>query len=132
MRILGDGIRTLLYSAGLSLAWWPFAGAYYCSARNLLKVNPRNDMTPYQMCFPKTATPALHPFGCRVTYVAHVKANGKSDEPFCQTRGLEGILLGYTVPPGEPMTKEAIIAPMGNFTSGSFELKIIRTRNYRF
>ena len=34
MRILGDGIRTLLYSAGLSLAWWPFAGAYYCLAHN--------------------------------------------------------------------------------------------------
>ena len=27
MRILGDGARTLLYSAGLSVAWWPFAFA---------------------------------------------------------------------------------------------------------
>ena len=85
-----------------------------------------------QCVFQNLPTPTLHPFGCRVTYVAHLKANGKSGEPFCETRGLEGILLGYTVPPGEPMIKEAIIAPLANFTSGSFEFKIIRTRDYRF
>jgi len=90
MRILGDGMRTLLYSSGLSLAWWPFAGAFYCLAHNILRVNPRNGLTPYQMRFPKTATPTLHPFGCRVTYVPYLKANGKTEEPFCQTRGLEG------------------------------------------
>ena len=30
------------------------------------------------------------------------------------------------------MIKEAIIAPMSNFTTSSFEFKIIRTRDYRF
>ena len=46
MRILGDGIRTLLYSSGLSLAWWPYAGSFYCLAHNVLKVNRRSGLTP--------------------------------------------------------------------------------------
>ena len=46
MIILGDGARTLLYSSGLSLAWWPFAYNYYCLAHNMLKVNPRKGKTP--------------------------------------------------------------------------------------
>ena len=46
MRVLGDGARTLLYSSGLSLAWWPFAYSYYCLAHNMLNVNPRTGKLP--------------------------------------------------------------------------------------
>ncbi len=132
MRVLGDGARTLLYSAGLSLAWWPFAYNYYCLAHNILNVNPRNGKTPYQMRFPKHNPITLHPFGCRVTYVPYIISNGKNGEPMAQERGLEGILLGYYVPPGEPATKEAIIAPLSNFTKTTFNFKVIRSRDYRF
>ena len=112
MRILGDGARTLLYSSGLSLAWWPFAYSCYCLAHNMLKVNPRSGKTPYRMRYPKHHPITLHPFGCRVTYGPYIISNGKNGEPTAQERGLEGILLGYYVPPGEPATKEAIIAPL--------------------
>ena len=132
MGTLGDGIRGLLYSSGLSLAWWPFAGKYYCLAHNLLKVNKRSGKTPYDMRYPNNKSPTLHPFGCRVTYVPMKDANGKTKQPFCEPRAAEGILLGYVVPPGEPMTREAIIAPLSNFNGSKLLFRIITTRDYRF
>ena len=98
MRILGDGARTLLYSSGLSLAWWPFAFSFYCLAHNVLKVNPRSGKTPYQFRFPNAKPITLRPFGCRVTYVPHKIGNTmKNGEPMAQERGLEGILLCYFI-----------------------------------
>ena len=127
MRILGDGARTLLDSAGLSVAWWPFAFAYYCLAHNLLKVNPRTRKTPYQFRFPNAKPMTLHPFGCRTTYVPHKIGNtNKNGEPMASQGGVEGILLGCYVPPGEPCSgKVAVIAPLANFTKSRFTFKIV-------
>ena len=68
MRILGDGIRTLLYSAGLTSAWWPLAGAYFCNAWNILRINPRSGKTAFQQRFPKRVPPTLMPFGSGCTF----------------------------------------------------------------
>ena len=84
------------------------------------------------MRFPKHDPITLHPFGCQVTYVPQIISNGKNGEPMAQERGLEGILSGYYVPPGEPATKEAIIAPSSNFTKSCCTYKIIKSRDYRF
>ena len=134
MRVLGDGARTLLYSAGLSVAWWPFAYSFYCLAHNLLKINPRTGMTPYKFRFPNAKPCTIHPFGCRVTYVPHKIGNtNKNGEPMASQRGVEGILIGYYVPPGEPCSgKVAVIAPLANFTTSSFSYKIVTSQDFRF
>ena len=118
---LGDGARTLLYSSGLSLAWWSFAFSDYCLAHNVLKINPRSGKTPYQFRFPNAKPITLHPFGCRVTYVPHKIGNTmKNGEPMAKERGLEGILLGYFVPPREPCSGKVAVVAFKIITSGDF------------
>ena len=104
MRILGDGIRTLLYSAGLTSSWWPLAGTYFCNAWNILRVNPRTGKTAYQMRFPNKPVPTLMPFGSGCTYVPpKISYVGKAEDPPCkvETRGEPAVLVGYYLPPGE-------------------------------
>ena len=84
MRILGDGIRTLLYSSGFTSSWWPLAGTHFCNAWNILRVNPRTGKTAYQMRFPNKVVPSLMPFGSGCTYVPpKISYVGKTEDPPC-------------------------------------------------
>jgi hypothetical protein len=90
METLGDGIRCLLYASGLTSAWWPFAGQYFCLAWNILHVNIRTGKTAYQFRYPEKPTPTLMPFGSRCTFVPPKRSDDQTlhkQEP----RGREGI-----------------------------------------
>lgn len=136
MRLLVDGIKTPLYSAGLTGAWWPSAGKYFCLAWNLLKVHSRTNKTAYQSRYPGSKLLSIMPFGCRctfvpVTYVAS-KTQNSNQQRKPEPRGKEAILLGYYQPPGEPFTGEVIIAPLDNFLDNKNSMKTVTTRDVRF
>jgi hypothetical protein len=135
MRILGDGVRTLLYSAGLTAAFWPYAGLYFCNAWNILRVNPRTGKTAYEFRYPNRNTPMLMPFGVTCTYVPPARTNIKTDDQKTkklETRGKEAILLGYYAAPGEAGFKEFVVCPLSNFLDNKTHTTVINTRDVRF
>ena len=125
----------MLYSAGLTSAWWPYAGMYFCNAWNILRINPRTGKTAFQSRFPQKTPPMLMPFGSgcsyvppRVSYVGLSEPEKSKVEP----RGKEAILIGYYTPPGEASNKEYIVAPLSNFVNKNSNVKIVNTRDVRF
>jgi len=136
MEIIGDGIRTLLYQSGLTLAFWPLAGVFFAQAWNLLRINPRTGKTAYEFRYPSAEPPDIMPFGCRCTYVPPkttvVKGKDVENMDKVSPRGVEAIFLGPYCPPGGLLTKEYLVSPLASFLTPSSAGKIVRTRDVRF
>ena len=89
-RTIASAVRTMLYSAGLGLQYWPFALQHYVLIHNALPHGPRSD-SAYTICTGKRFNVSrLRVFGCRIYALPSHKRDAKLD-----VHSRSGIFLGY-------------------------------------
>ena len=89
-RTIASAVRTMLYSAGLPLKYWPFALQYFVLIHNCLPHGSRPE-SAYTMCTGKRFNVSLlRVFGCRLYSLPRKSRDAKLD---VHTRS--GIFLGY-------------------------------------
>ena len=89
-RTIADAVRTMLYSAGLDLKYWPYALQYFVLIHNALPHGARADSS-YTICTGKRFNAALlRVFGCRLYALPSKARDVKLD-----VHSRSGIFLGY-------------------------------------
>ena len=89
-RTIASAVRTMLYSAGLPLKYWPFALQYFVLIHNCLPHGSRPD-SAYTICTGKRFNVSLlRVFGCRVYSLPTKSRDTKLD-----VHARQGVFLGY-------------------------------------
>ena len=89
-RTIAAAVRTMLYSAGLPLKYWPFALQYYVLIHNCLPHGERAD-SAFTICTGKRFNVSLlRVFGCRIYALPTKQRDVKLD-----VHARSGIFLGY-------------------------------------
>ena len=89
-RTIAGAVRTMLYSAGLDIKYWPFALQYHVLIHNCLPHGDRPD-SAFTMCTGRRFNVSrLRVFGCRVYALPTEKRDVKLD-----VHARPGIFLGY-------------------------------------
>ncbi|KAA8490617.1 Retrovirus-related Pol polyprotein from transposon TNT 1-94 [Porphyridium purpureum] len=93
---LNGAVRALLMQSGLPTAWYPFAAAYFCLARNLAWRGAKQEQTSFEQRLGLTWHKPIPAFGSGI--LIYDESRGKF-EP----KGLPAIVVGFTAPrPNDP------------------------------
>ena len=104
-RTIASAVRTMLYSAGLPLKYWPFALQYYVLIHNCLPHGSRPE-SAYTICTGKRFNVSrLRVFGCRVYSLPTKDRDAKLD-----VHARSGVFLGYRKSMGNALFIDSVTA----------------------
>ena len=135
MKVVGNGISSLLWVARMWQIMWPLAGAYMCDVHNLtntIKTGPLTGKMSYT-AFTGEEIPnnlVFRDFGSEVTYVPEKLTTAKDDK--VKPRAQVGLFMGYVMQPGGAWSGRYRIVPLEYFTNKDAKLRIYDTTDVRF
>ena len=91
-----NGIRNVLFAAGVPLTRWPLAMEYWCMWNNAAR--DEEGSSPHLLRFGKQFAAEIHPFGSLVYFKPHPEIAAKYGK--MATVGVAGIFLGWEMQPG--------------------------------
>ena len=118
VKVVTNGARVALDSAGLPSAFWPYAVAHYCLARNIRR--PRNgNFSAWQLRTRKAFEGLRIPFGHYVEFKP--SPTSQVVEGRWDGRGHAGIFLGYVLNSGANFSKKTyLVARLSDFLGRNF------------
>ncbi len=112
-RLVLEGTRTVLLSAGLVHTWWPWASQYFCWARNILPTF-EDGTSPYERRFKHGPFKGLIiPFGHLIKFLPGKRLSLQLGQ--YEPRSVPGLFIGWKLHNGCSWSKSYYVARLTDF-----------------
>ena len=112
-KLVENGIRCALITAGLPSCWWPLAAPCWCFLHNVEE--PDGAPSHYFRRHNEKFTGQMFPFGCGVWYIPS-PTRQESVRSKADPRLKFGIFMGYRLAPGGKWNGEYLVIDIARFT----------------